>query len=102
MEQPNKVSEMSALIKQGLENRDSLRSCGRHHFIPILDAAGDHFGYYRCTECGGQINTNTYDLYMQGKRDGATDEVDRIDAERADLVNGLSLGSEDECDGCKI
>lgn len=105
MEQPNKGSEFAALVKQGLENRDALRSCERHHFLPILDDNGDHFGYYRCAHCQGQVNTNTYDLYMQGKRDGAVDEVERVDAERADLVAGLSLGSDDadDCGGaCKI
>lgn len=102
MEQPHKGSEITALIKQGLENRDNLRGCSRHHFLPVLDANGDHYGYYRCVECTGQINTNTYDMYMQGKRDGAVDEVERVDAERADLVQSLGFGNEDGCEGCKI
>lgn len=102
MEQPHKGSQITDAIRQGLENRDNLRGCKRHHFIPVLDSMGDHFGYYRCTECTGQINTNTYDMYQQGKRDGAVDEVERVDMERADLVQSLSLGDEDDCEGCKI
>lgn len=105
MEQSNKGSEITALVKQGLENRDKLFACERHHFAPILDDAGDHFGYYRCIECDGQVSAHTYDMYMQGKRDGAVDQVDKVDAERADMIAGLSLGSsdEDDCGGaCKI
>ena len=102
MEQPHKGSEITALIKLGLENRDTLYGCQRHHFIPVLDKNGDHFGYFRCTECNGQINTLTYDMYMQGKRDGASDEVDRVDAERADLVQSLGDLGDDGCESCKI
>ena len=58
------------LIQRALDNRDSLAACKRHEFFPIVDGAGDHFGYFRCAHCGGEINSNTHALYLQGVRDG--------------------------------
>ena len=58
------------LVQRALDNRDSLAACKRHEFFPVVDGAGDHFGYFRCAHCGGEINGNTHALYLQGVRDG--------------------------------
>ena len=74
MNEPNKglltPEQAKALVQRALDNRDSLAACKRHEFFPIVDGAGDHFGYFRCAHCGGEINGNTHALYLQGVRDG--------------------------------
>ena len=74
MNEPNKglltPEQAVELVQRALENRDSLAACKRHEFFPIVDGAGDHYGYYRCAHCGGEINSNTHALYLQGVRDG--------------------------------
>ena len=74
MNEPNKglltPEQAKALVQRALDNRDSLAACKRHEFFPIVDEAGDHFGYFRCAHCGGEINSNTHALYLQGVRDG--------------------------------
>ena len=74
MNEPNKglltPEKAKELVQRALDNRDSLAACKRHEFFPILDGAGDHFGYFRCAHCGGEINSNTHALYLQGVRDG--------------------------------
>ena len=74
MNEPNKglltPEQAKALVQRALDNRDSLAACKKHEFFPIVDAAGDHFGYFRCAHCGGEINGNTHALYLQGVRDG--------------------------------
>ena len=74
MNEPNKglltPEQAKDLVQRALDNRDSLAACKRHEFFPIVDGAGDHFGYFRCAHCGGEINGNTHALYLQGVRDG--------------------------------
>lgn len=74
MNEPNKGllthEKAQELVQRALDNRDSLAACKRHEFFPILDGAGDHFGYFRCAHCAGEINSNTHALYLQGVRDG--------------------------------
>ena len=74
MNEPNKglltPEQAKDLVKRALENRDALAACKDHEFFPIVDEAGDHYGYYRCAHCGGEINSNTHALYLQGVRDG--------------------------------
>ena len=70
MNEPNKglltPEQAKALVQRALDNRDSLAACKRHEFFPIVDGAGVHFGYFRCAHCGGEINSNTHALYLQG------------------------------------
>ena len=70
MNEPNKglltQEKTLELIQRALDNRDSLAACKRHEFFPIVDGAGVHFGYFRCAHCGGEINSNTHALYLQG------------------------------------
>ena len=74
MNEPNKglltPEQAKELVQRALENRDSLAACKRHEFFPIVDGTGDHFGYFRCAHCGGEINGNTHAPYLQGVRDG--------------------------------
>ena len=74
MNEPNKGllthEKAQELVQRALDNRDSLVACKRHEFFPIVDGAGDHFGYFRCAHCAGEINSNTHALYLQGVRDG--------------------------------
>ena len=74
MNEPNKGllthEKAQELVQRALDNRDSLAACKRHEFFPIVDGAGDHFGYFRCAHCGGEINSITHALYLQGVRDG--------------------------------
>ena len=74
MNEPNKglltPEQAKELVQRALENRNALAECIGHKFFPIVDAAGDHFGYFRCAYCGGEINGNTHALYLQGVRDG--------------------------------
>ena len=74
MNEPNKGllthEKAQELVQRALDNRDSLAACKRHEFFPIVDGTGDHFGYFRCAHCGGDINGNTHALYLQGVRDG--------------------------------
>ena len=70
MNEPNKglltPEQAKALVQRALDNRDSLAACKRHEFFPIVDGAGDHFGYFRCAHYGGEINSNTHALYLHG------------------------------------
>ncbi len=74
MNEPNKGllthEKAQELVQRALDNRDSLAACKRHEFFPILVGAGDHFEYFRCAHCAGEINSNTHALYLQGVRDG--------------------------------
>ena len=75
MNEPNKglltPEKAKELVQRALENRDALAACKGHEFFPIVDEAGDHYGYYRCAHCSGEVNGNTYTIYLQGVRDGA-------------------------------
>ena len=74
MNEPNKglltPEQAKELVQRALENRDALAAWKGHKFFPIVDAAGDHYGYFRCAHCAGEINSNTYAIYLQGVRDG--------------------------------
>ena len=74
MTEPNKGllthEKALELIQRALDNRDSLAACKRHEFFPIVDGAGDPYGYVRCAHCAGEINGNTHAIYLQGVRDG--------------------------------
>ena len=74
MNEPNKGllthEKAQERVQRALDNRDSLAACKRHEFFPIRDGVGDHFGYFRCAHCGGEIDGNTHALYLQGVRDG--------------------------------
>ena len=51
MNEPNKGllthEKAQELVQRALSNHDSLAACKRHEFFPIVDGAGDHFGYFR-------------------------------------------------------
>lgn len=74
MNEPNKgqltLDDAKELVKKALANRDALAGCDKHEFFPIVDAAGDHYGYFRCAHCAGEVNGNTHAIYLQGVRDG--------------------------------
>lgn len=74
MNEPNKglltPEQAKELVQRALENRDALAGCAGHKFFPIVDTAGDPYGFFRCAHCAGEINSNTHALYLQGVRDG--------------------------------
>lgn len=60
-------SELRRLAESARANHERLRSCARHEFEPVLPMVPMR-QWYRCRNCGGEVDAHAYYWHEQGRR----------------------------------